>query len=483
MENDSRNEIFNLAPFGLIEISSEGLIQDANPKAADILGGSVSDDLIGRDLLSFVQVRDNQLFKEYIRQINDEGYRPGWRTFYIMNLQENPIRILVFGQPNSDHDQGSVTLYFLKSNVDFRGTDMENLPTLDVLGSKYWLIFEYALIGVAVFDEDLNVDEVNQCFADYFNLDRNAIQGQHYNQIFDHQTYKAIHDLINEMDLNGKDFGKNVVTILTEEGEPSVLEFSLAIMPDEIHGKNMIVMIVEDITNERDTHQALIQSEKLALTGRLAASLAHEINNPLQTSIGCLGLAEEMLESDDRDLRVYIRMAMEELQRSARIVKKLRDLNHPSDESGKSPVNLKEVLESVLILTKKQFSDRNIVPVFPFEGQPAYVLASSDQLQQVFLNLVMNAIDAIPRGGNIYLDIIKTDNPNGQKVVIRDTGTGISEENMGKLFNPFFTTKEEGLGLGLFICKNIIEDYKGTLNVESELGVGTAFTIWLPGLE
>ncbi len=360
---------------------------------------------------------------------------------------------------------------------------MENLPTLDILGSKYWSIFEYALIGVAVFDEDLNVDEVNQCFADYFNLDRNAIQGQRYNQIFDHQTYKAIHDLIKEMDLNGKGFGKNVVTLSSEKDELKVLEFSLAIMPDEIHGKNMIVMIVEDITNERDTHQALIQSEKLALTGRLAASLAHEINNPLQTSIGCLGLAEEMLESDDRDLRVYIRMAMEELQRSARIVKKLRDLNHPSDELGKSPVNLKEVLESVLILTKKQFSDRNIVPVFPFEGQPAYVLASSDQLQQVFLNLVMNAIDAIPRGGNIYLDIIKTDNPNGQKVVIRDTGTGISEENMGKLFNPFFTTKEEGLGLGLFICKNIIEDYKGTLNVESELGVGTAFTIWLPGLE
>ena len=83
----------------------------------------------------------------------------------------------------------------------------------------------------------------------------------------------------------------------------------------------------------------------------------------------------------------------------------------------------------------------------------------------------------------MVFDISETDEPVGQKVIIRDTGTGISDVNLGKLFNPFFTTKEEGLGLGLFICKNIIEDHNGTLSVESELGVGTAFTIWLPGLE
>jgi PAS domain S-box-containing protein len=483
MKNDPSTAILEHAPFGLIVTSPKGLIDDINPKAAAIFGESELEKLIGRDLFSYVQARDMQRFQEYLQKMDAEGYYPGWRTFYFKDVHDNPFRILIFGQPNFNKNEPGINLYFLKSNVDFRGTDQENLPTIDILGSKYWSIFEYALIGVAVFDEKLNIDEVNRSFANYFNLDRESVQGQHYNQVFNHQTSQAIHNLMNEMVSNAKDFGKNVVTLLTEDGEPSVLEFSLAIMPKDVHGKNMIVMIVEDITNQRDTHQALIQSEKLALTGRLAASLAHEINNPLQTSIGCLGLAEEMLLDDDRDLRVYIQMAIDELQRSARIVKKLRDLNRPTANSEKIPVDLKKVLDSVLILTKKRLSDRDIVPVFPFEGRRPYVLASTDQIQQVFLNLVMNAIDALPKGGNIYLDIIKTEEPEGQKVVVRDTGVGISEENLVNLFNPFFTTKEEGLGLGLFISKSIIEDHNGTMTVESKQGVGTAFTVWLPGLQ
>jgi signal transduction histidine kinase len=97
--------------------------------------------------------------------------------------------------------------------------------------------------------------------------------------------------------------------------------------------------------------------------------------------------------------------------------------------------------------------------------------------------LIMNAIDAIPNGGNIYLDIIKTTDPIGEKVIIRDTGVGISEENLARIFDPFYTTKDDGLGLGLFICKNIIEDHHGTMTVESQPGVGTAFSIWLPGMD
>jgi two-component system, sporulation sensor kinase A len=482
-ENFPSDVIFNQAPFGVVILSSQGKIENANTKANKILGVTEPEKLTGQYISSFIQAEDAELFKDYLNSIEAEGYKPGWRLFNFYDAQEKPIRILFFGLPNLKKDQNNHIFYFIESNVDFRGLDRENLPTIDILGSKYWSIFEFALIGLAIFDEDLNFDEVNQSFADYFNLNRAAVQGKHYSQVFNHQSYHVIRDLLEDMKSGNQNFNKNVITLPSENNESKILELSLAKLINEVIDKKMMIMLVEDITNQRDTHKALIQSEKLALTGRLAASLAHEINNPLQTSVGCLGLAAEMLEDDDRDLRVYIQMAMEELQRSARIVKKLRDLNHITDESEKTLVDLHEILGGVLVLTQKRLYDRNIVPVFPFEGKRPIIMASSDQIQQVFLNLIMNAIDALPNGGNIYLDIIETTNPIGEKVIIRDTGMGIPEENMSRLFDPFYTTKDDGLGLGLFICKNIIENHNGTLSVESQPGVGTAFSIWLPGLD
>jgi two-component system, NtrC family, sensor kinase len=243
------------------------------------------------------------------------------------------------------------------------------------------------------------------------------------------------------------------------------------------------MIFTEDVTHQQDTHVALLQSEKLALTGRLAASLAHEINNPLQTSLGCLGLVEEMLTEDDQDLAVYITMAIEELQRSARIVKKLRDLNRTSDLSERSPINLQEIIDGVLVLTRNHFYDKDIIPVFPYQGPPPVIKASKDQIQQVILNLVMNAIDELPNGGNIFFDIIPTEKPLGIKISVRDTGSGIDPAIENQIFDPFFSTKADGIGLGLYICKQIIEDHAGTLTFRSDRGEGTEFSIWLPGFE
>jgi signal transduction histidine kinase len=174
---------------------------------------------------------------------------------------------------------------------------------------------------------------------------------------------------------------------------------------------------------------------------------------------------------------------MDELKRSARIVKKLRDLNRRTDVSEKTCVNLKEVVESVVLLTKNQLEDKNIIPIFQFEGKKPLVLASKDQLQQVLLNLVMNAMDAMPDGGKISIDLHHTEKPQGIEVAVKDSGHGMSKEVINRLFDPFFTTKDDGLGLGLFICKEIIEDHNGTLTMNSQVGHGTTFTIWLPKVQ
>jgi len=273
-----------------------------------------------------------------------------------------------------------------------------------------------------------------------------------------------------------------VIIIEREFNDHTVLEISISKFLNHFDSTEKFMMIVEDITKEKETHKALIQSEKLALTGRLAASLAHEINNPLQASIGCLGLVDEILDEHDKraDLGIYINMALDELKRAARIVKKLRDLNRKSDITEKTTFNVKKIIDDVLILAKNQMYDRNIVPVFPFQGEPPIILAERDQIQSVILNIVMNAIDAMPNGGYIYIDIDYQEDPKGIIVKIRDTGEGVDQTIIDHLFDPFITTKDDGIGLGLYLSNEIIKDHGGHIQIESKVSKGTIFKIWLP---
>jgi PAS domain S-box-containing protein len=239
--------------------------------------------------------------------------------------------------------------------------------------------------------------------------------------------------------------------------------------------------LVEDVTERREAQQAMMQSEKLALTGRLAASLAHEINNPLQSVIGCLDLAEESLkEGQQDDARRMLRIGVEELQRAATIVTQLRDLNRPVEMGGRELVDVKNLLEQVLLLTDKQCRQNDVEVNWEAESDLLWLSAAPDQIKQVFLNLILNAIEAMPSGGRLSIQALHTEEPDGVNVAFTDAGRGISTDLLSKIFDPFFTTKMEGLGLGLYVTDNIIEGHGGHIAVESQVGEGTTFTVWLP---
>lgn len=239
-----------------------------------------------------------------------------------------------------------------------------------------------------------------------------------------------------------------------------------------------VIAMLEDITEKRLSQEALLRAERLAVAGRLGASLAHEINNPLQSVIGCLGLAEEMLD-DGAEVRRYLEIALEELERAADIVTQLRDLGRePVAKRESSGLNL--LAEKTLLLTQKRCQQRRVeVEWSPATELPAIPLVS-DQIQQVFLNLVLNAVEAMPEGGRLQVSTDLTTNPSGVRVTFTDTGVGIEPDRLAEIFEPFHSTRPEGLGLGLYISKEIVEDHGGHLDVESYVGEGTTFTVWLP---
>ena len=239
---------------------------------------------------------------------------------------------------------------------------------------------------------------------------------------------------------------------------------------------------VEERTRElRETQDQLIQSEKLASLGKMAAGVAHEINNPL-TSI--LINAHLLLErcGDEEDVRENLTLIADETTRCAQIVKGLLDFARLTP-SRAAPTDINDVVERTIQLLEKQASVRNVrIEKNLDRALPAIDLDKS-KIQQVFSNLAINAIEAMPEGGALVAATRLSRDGTHIEIVFTDTGVGIPKENIPKLFDPFFTTKSFGTGLGLAVSYGIIRQRGGTILVRSEVGKGSVFTVRIPLVE
>lgn len=224
----------------------------------------------------------------------------------------------------------------------------------------------------------------------------------------------------------------------------------------------------------------LIHSEKLASLGRLAAGVAHEINNPLTGVLTFAHLLSKRVPKDNRwkeDLGVIVK----EATRCKRIIKGLLDFARQT-EPEKVWVDINKIIEKSLSLVENQASFQNIKIVKELAPVLPEIMVDANQIHQVFMNIILNAQEAMPEEGFLTVASDLIDGDQWIEVKFIDTGCGISEENMDKLFDPFFTTKEtdKGTGLGLAVSYGIMERHQGTIEVESRLGKGTTFIIKLP---
>lgn len=234
--------------------------------------------------------------------------------------------------------------------------------------------------------------------------------------------------------------------------------------------------------NLAEAQTQLYHSDKLASIGRLAAGVAHEINNPLT---GVLTYSSFLLKrsENDSELKSDLEIIVRETKRCRDIVKDLLDFARPISAYKKS-VNINDVIDRALNIVASQLNLRDIVVHKQYLESLPNVSVDDGQLQQVFINLLVNAADAIGnKGGNISL-ATRTVQFQGKEYVqveVTDTGCGIAKENLSKIFEPFYSTKDQkGIGLGLSVVWGIIDKHQGTIAVDSELNQGTTFTIRLP---
>jgi two-component system, NtrC family, sensor kinase len=230
------------------------------------------------------------------------------------------------------------------------------------------------------------------------------------------------------------------------------------------------------IRQVEDSQRALIQAEKMAIAGRMTASIAHEINNPLQAVQNCLHLAGRP-ELTPEERHNYQHLAQTELERLMQTVHQMLDYYRPGGLDRKR-VDLNDIVQRVLLLMDRQLVERNINYRVQYTSNLPEVLVVGDQLQQVLLNLVINAMEAMPDGGDLCIETYPRS--DGVEILVEDSGPGIPPDQRERIFEPFVSTKESGTGLGLAVSYGIISAHGGSLDLLDGRGPGACFRIRLP---
>jgi signal transduction histidine kinase len=246
---------------------------------------------------------------------------------------------------------------------------------------------------------------------------------------------------------------------LEDEPETAWIDYETRLV---ISGPDEALGIVRNITERKQAERRLIRAERLAALGRLTAALAHEMNNPLQAMQSHLDLALDFplppAEKED-----YLQIVRQEINRLTDVTRRVLNYARPQAKQPQR-INLAELIEQVLVLAAKQLEQNKIKVTQNIQPVPA-VLAASDQITQVFLNLVINAIEAMPQGGALLITLYQRQD----HVITTFTNDGIPipQEELQHIFEPFYTTKPEGNGLGLWVSHSLIQQHGGTLGVEN----------------
>jgi two-component system NtrC family sensor kinase len=354
----------------------------------------------------------------------------------------------------------------------------ESIRTMEMQRLKDYSenIIESLTVGVAVIDEQGRIIGWNRVLEDQMGLRKEAALGKGLKEVLGEQAHSALYPPETQQDFRLL----SEISLDVPGGGNKIFDIARTPLLDNALQPYGTIIVFEDVTEKISLQQRLLTSEKLASIGLLSAGVAHEINTPLTGISSYIQMLQKKLT--DTHYAQLLEKIEAQTDRVARIIKNLLAFaRNPSDTSFHR-VNIKEILEEILSLIDYKLKNMNILLKLELQPIPA-ISAQGERLQQVFINIILNALDAMPQGGTLGIQLSTEDN---QAVVrISDTGTGIKPEHMAHIFDPFFTTKGigKGTGLGLSISYAIVKEHEGHIQVSSEVGRGSTFTITLPSGE
>jgi len=480
-EEQYRN-LFEHVGCGVFISTKEGKFLDANHALQQMLGYPSREELLKIDLPNDLYLRPEDRF-EFVETIEREGHVIN-REVEFKKKDGTPIPVMLTGHVRYD-SKGKVAGYE-GINVDQTQTkqmEREIRKANDFLNN----IIHNSANAIMAADMTGTIILWNQAAEEILGYKTQDVVGKlNITQVYPEGMAKKVMGKLREGNVRRKGRLKFYpVVLLKKDGQIAEGNISASIVYDENRQEIATVGIFMDLKERlemerrlKTTQEQLLQSEKLAAMGRLTSQIAHELNNPLYGIMNTLELMKTEI-SPGNNRRKILEMALSETVRLSELLHKMLTFSKP-DQKEKQPVDINTILDEILLLHEKQFSENNIIiEIHLADGMPS-VLASKNQLRQVFLNMFHNAGDAMPDGGILT---VKTAVQDGEIAIeISDNGIGINEKDIKNIFDAFFTTKSsvKGVGLGLSVCYGFIAEHGGDIQVTSEQGVGTCFKITLP---
>ncbi len=370
---------------------------------------------------------------------------------------------------------------------------------IQISEERFRSIFEQGRFGVALAGLDGRFLTVNPAFASLLGYTRGELQGKHFEEITHPQDTAASRDYVQRV-LEGQASQPTLEKrYLRKSGEAVWCSLTVSLVQDSAGRPASFLGMIQDVGERKKAEeererlqQQLFQAQKMEALGTLAGGIAHDFNNLLSVMLGFASLARQRLGADD-PLQESMRMIEQSAQRAADLTRQLLGFARPERQQVKA-VCVGEVLDRVRRMVARTF-DRSINVSVLAEGDPLWVNAEPSYLEQALLNLCINARDAMPQGGALTLQATALDLDAGRpelpahgapgryaSIAVQDTGVGITPEALPRIFDPFFSTKApgQGTGLGLAMVYGFVKNHEGFVRVESAVGQGARFTLYLP---
>ena len=480
-QEDFKN-LFEHMATGVFISSKEGKFLNANQALLDMLGYENKEEFLNIDLPRDLYVRpeDRDTFKAMMEQ---DGHVIDYEVEF-KRKDGSTLPILLTG--HARYDQQSNIIGYEGLNVDLtrrKLMEKELKEAYDFMNK----IVQSSPNSITATDMKGNILIWNQAAEETLGYKAVDVIGKmNIRKIYPEGVARKVMQMLRSDEYGGVGrLSTYPMVYVRHDGEVVEGNLSAAIIYDtkgkEIASVGIFVDLRDRLEMERalrHTQEQLLQSEKLAAMGRLTSQIAHELNNPLYGIMNTLELLKTEISPDNRRRKI-LEMALSETVRLSDLLRKMLSFSKP-DQEERHPVDINSVLDEILLLHEKQLKENDINIKYRLAEGLGLVKASKNQLRQVFLNMVANARDAMVNGGTLTV----TTGPDGDNVVmdITDTGSGIREEHIDKIFDSFFTTKGEvkGVGLGLSVCYGFIKEHGGEIEVKSQEGVGTTFSITLP---
>lgn len=340
--------------------------------------------------------------------------------------------------------------------------------------------------GVLVLGPTALVQTVNEAAERIFGFTRIEVADKHYLDVFaGHRGIRNTLDRIYD-DPSAAGTLETIIERENEEAMPVAVTWSILQddaqddLEDEGGASRAIVVNVQDLTEIKRIEQQWRRSQRLAAFGTMAAGIAHEVRNPLG---GIRGASQLLARESDEKTREFLDVIIREVDRLDHTVEQLLDLARPT-KPELAPVDVAEVIDRALVVAKPQLDEAGIRVENEASPEVGRVNADAGQLEQVFLNFVLNALQAMPGGGTLAISLEREKAGDSASIAARfgDTGIGMSRQTLEHIFMPFYTNKEKGSGLGLAISHKIVEEHGGSIDVTSEEGRGSTFVVSMPAI-